>query len=193
MSKRELLTTSVQTLSRGSREALTAPWGSQLCAHTASDLSSAQQYLGLVGAGGGAGLLHALIFSTMASISCDKSAPSSDEPSGKTKACHREVPRATGLRAVPAAQTTAATLQPRKVSTVMRHPQRPLEGSKLDELNLAGPHRGNAPGTVASHPTHPRPARGRNPRFGCGHGLSCRPKNPLLGAESLMGMCSRVQ
>ena len=142
---------------------------------------------------GQVGLLHALIFSTMASISCDKSAPSSDEPSGKTKACHREVPRATGLRAVPAAQTTAATLQPRKVSTVMRHPQRPLEGSKLDELNLAGPHRGNAPGTVASHPTHPRPARGRNPRFGCGHGLSCRPKNPLLGAESLMGMCSRVQ
>lgn len=87
MSQRELHTASVQTLSRGSREALAALWG-RLCGHTAWGLSNAQQYLGPVGAGGGAGLLRALTFSTMVNSSCDESAPSSDEPSGETKACH---------------------------------------------------------------------------------------------------------
>lgn len=52
MSQRELHTASVQTLSRGSREALAALWG-QLCGHTSWGLSNAQQYPGPVGAGGG--------------------------------------------------------------------------------------------------------------------------------------------
>ena len=117
-----------------------ALWGSRLHGHTALDFhelvlrrsfkcSAVSGACGCRGWGRSTACLD--LHSTMADSSCDKSAPSSDEPSGRTKACHGEVPRATGLQAVPAAQRTAATLQPRKVSAMMGHPLQPLEGSKI--------------------------------------------------------------